>query len=106
MSDINKILYLFYLSIYICITICLIEGDGEVNTALCFTAMSRVRKLEDLAFTPSIPNYQYFCGPSSKSAGLKSRIEEERRKQELSRILLRDLATGQEPTCSASEEAI
>ena len=87
----------------VCFYVC-ISGQGDVNAALCFTAMSRVRRLEDLAFYRSIPNHTYFqVNNSSKS--LEARMKEEERKNALSSILLQQLATGQEPSCNAAAEA-
>ena len=64
--------------------------------------MSRVRRLEDLAFYKSIPNHTYFQVSSTKS--LEARMAEEERKRALAARLMQDLASGEEPTCNAAEE--
>ena len=66
-----------------------LTGSGESSSSsLFFTGLSRVRRLEDLAFWPHIPDLRDFQ-PNARSSAVheKLRIEEERKMQLANQLL-------------------
>jgi len=71
------------------------SGNGaEFSNGLFYTGLTRVRRLQDLAFFPKMPS----LGQLNSTKPLESRSEEDKKKKKLAEALRQRLVSGQEPT--------
>ena len=71
------------------------SGSGsEFTSGLFYTGLTRVRRLQDIAFVPQIPSLTNLNSKKSNT----ERSEEDRRKARLAEALKERLTSGVEPT--------